>query len=183
MHTAPIVTLANGERFVMDIALDKPIPFDQWLSSLHSNFNDCMTTRSTHWNVDCGQDCTSDQKTSLPALLVDLRGLYLFEMVDGNQTTNPDGSLRRTMNWMSWVNDSRGFIPMPIQPATEKVKVIVDLEKIDSGKYQARTTHQAKNASFVEDPINGLIFASHALLQKHLIYSRKGLLTIYTEKT
>lgn len=105
MHTTPVV-FCDGNKYVFDISLDKPILLQDWLSCLHPNPLEMEVFTSQRWDIERGHSSGENKRITLKELLADLRGLYLFEKVDAN-LSEFEGKLRREMGWRSWVKGKR----------------------------------------------------------------------------
>jgi hypothetical protein len=174
MHTAPVVKLADGRQYVMDIALEKPIPLEEWLSCLHPDRDQLVLSYSRKWDVECKAGAEGTVVESLDRLQKDLRGLYLFEKVDGNQSRNPDGSWRRTSTWMSWVDELRVFAPVPQEKPI--VTVITGFEKQSDGSFSPIIEQLPEESMFKQQ--DGLIFNGTNAHTKYQVYLRRKQLTL-----
>lgn len=174
MHTAPVVKLADGRQYVMDIALEKPIPLEEWLSCLHPDRDQLALSYSQKWDVECKAGAEGTEVESLDRLQKDLRGLYLFEKVDGNQSRNPDGSWRRSSTWMSWVDEQRVFAPVPqLKPI---VAVITGFEKLSDGRFSPIIEQLPEESMFKQQ--DGLIFNGTNAHTKYQVYQRRKQLAL-----
>ncbi|MBS0652484.1 MAG: hypothetical protein JSR39_03040 [Verrucomicrobia bacterium] len=174
MHTAPVVKLADGSEYVMDVALDRPMPLREWLDCLHSNQEQLSLSYSDRWDLECKSAAEAPQTIDMERLQKDLRGLYLFEMVDGNQSVNPDFSRRRSSTWMSWVDEVRGFSPVPQEQPV--VSVIVDFIKQPDGRFSPKIEHLPMDSMFTTQ--DGLIFKGTGPRTKHQLYLRQNKLIL-----
>lgn len=170
MHTAPVVKLADGSEYVMDVALDRPMPLKEWLDCLHPNQEELSLSYSTRWDLECKSASETPQAMDLERLQKDLRGLYLFEMVDGNESINPDFSRRRSNTWMSWVEEVRGFSPVPQEQSV--VSVIVDFIKHPDGRFSPKIEQLPMDTMFTTQ--DGLIFKGTGPRVKHQLYLRQN---------
>ena len=174
MHTAPIVKLADGREYVMDIALEKPILLEEWLSCLHPDRDQLDLSFSTKWDEECKAGIDGAEKTSLDRLQKDLRGLYLFEKVDDNQIQNLDSSMRRTRGWVSWIDEIRDFAPVPqVKPI---VTVITGFEKQSDGRFLPIIEQLPEESMFKQQ--DGLIFNGTNAHTKYQVYLRRNQLTL-----
>lgn len=174
MHTAPVVKLADGRRYVLDIALEKPILLEEWLSCLHSDRDQLALSYSEKWNVECKAGAEGTVEESLDRLQKDLRGLYLFEKVDGNQSRNPDGSWRRSSTWMSWVDEQRLFAP--VLQERRIIPVITGFEKESDGRFSPKIEHLPEESMFKQQ--DGLTFSGTNAHTKYQVFMKRNQLVL-----
>ncbi|MBS0605650.1 MAG: hypothetical protein AB7H48_09385 [Parachlamydiales bacterium] len=149
----------------------EPIPLEEWLSCLHPDRDQLALSYSQKWDVECKAGAEGTEVESLDRLQKDLRGLYLFEKVDGNQSRNPDGSWRRSSTWMSWIDEQRVFAPVP-QKQQPMVSVITGFEKQSDGRFSMKIEELPMEKMFREQ--DGLFFKGVGPQAKYQFYQRQN---------
>ncbi len=82
MHTAAFVETESGEKFVIDYALDRPVPLEEWKSMLYPKHS---TTPEAVFMVEgCQHETHGGEEICFDRESRDLCALYLFENLDGN---------------------------------------------------------------------------------------------------
>ena len=133
MHTAPVLRFA-GKEYVFDLSLDRPIELSAWKKSLFGEDESLVTiATSKHWNQPCLSAADQHPPTdTLEELLDDLRGLYLFQRVNGSDP--------KVDSWQNWIRRPTGLKPLQdTQKSEKKVQLVYRVTKSSCGKTELKT--------------------------------------------
>ena len=146
MHTAPVVRMDDGSEYVFDLSLDAPTPLHLWKENLIGEAAAVVTVQD-QWDIPCGQAVGEmGEREKFSRVIEDLRGLYLYEVIDGNA---------RDKKWTDWVVGERGFAPVagdirPLKREETQVEVVIRVSRSEDGHIWVKTKKLPFLTSFVQ---------------------------------
>lgn len=141
MHTAATITTKDGQTYVMDIALQKPLTPDEWIKALTAMSGDQLIISNTKkWNYHLGDQ--KENGVSLIDVLSQLRGLHISEMF-GHKNN------KGLLPWSTWEN-AKDFAPID---EVKKIKNYVLRATDEPNKMKGIFKgEEISDASALEDP-------------------------------
>lgn len=136
MHTAATLTTEEGQTYVMDVALQKPLSADEWIDALGVERAGLTVSNTTKWNYDLKEG--KENGVSLIDVLSQTRGLYLSEVLGAAESGEPE-------RWDTW-EDSMTFLPVEQRPRAKTYVLQAQNQKsMKSGLFGGREVGPSEN--------------------------------------